>query len=67
MFKCLDDGGLCLRLSKCQFVMQEVVYCGQRINKEGIRLVKEKVEAIGKVPHRRDPAEVLPWNAEFLS
>ncbi len=46
----LQGEGLRLKLPKCTFMAPEVTYCGQRVDKEGVRPVQEKVEAISKAP-----------------
>ena len=38
--------GLRLKLNKCAFMQDEVIYLGYKINKDGIFPVKEKIEAI---------------------
>ena len=38
--------GLCLKRSKCEFLMDKVVYLGMCINGEGMCTVNEKAEAI---------------------
>ena len=55
VLKVLHDSGLCLKRSKCEFLMDKVVYLGMYINSEGMSPVNEKAEAIWK-------AETI-WNA----
>ena len=38
--------GLRLKLNKCAFMQDEVIYLGYKINKDGMFPVKEKIEAI---------------------
>ena len=51
VLKVIHDNGLCLKLKKCVFLQDEVVYLGFKINKNGTYPVKEKIEAIKK--HQR--------------
>ena len=46
VLKVIHDNGLRLKLKKCVFLQDEVVYLGFKFNKNGIYPVKEKVEAI---------------------
>ena len=46
----LDDVGLRLKRSKCQFMVSHVEYLGHRIDQEGLHPTAGKVEAIQKAP-----------------
>jgi len=42
----LQEAGLCLKLSKCQFHVQEVSFLGFVVGQEGVKMDPSKVEAI---------------------
>ena len=46
VLKVIHNNGLPLKLKKCTFLQDEVVYLGFKINENGIYPVKEKTEAI---------------------
>ena len=46
VLKVIHDNGFRLKLKKCAFLQDEVVYLGFKINKNGIYPVKEKTEAM---------------------
>ena len=46
VLKRLSEHGLRLKKKKCAFMVNEVVYLGQKINSQGIQPVQEKVRAI---------------------
>ena len=50
VLKVLNDSGLRLKRSKCEFLMDEVVYLGMCINSEGMSPVNDKAEAIWNAP-----------------
>ena len=46
MLNVIKANGLRLRLKKCAFMHNEVIYLGCKINKDGIFPVKDKTDAI---------------------
>ena len=54
----LKDSGFQLRESKCSFLQTNVSYLGHVIDKEGIRLVADKIEAINNMPLPTDKKEL---------
>ena len=42
----LEEAGLRLKINKCTFLKDEVVYLGHRIDQHGLHPVQDKVEAI---------------------
>ena len=58
VFEVIQRSSLRLKLAKCEFTRGEVIYLGNRITKDGISPVAEKVEAIEAAP--------IPRNAEEL-
>ena len=46
VLKVIKANGLQLRLKKCAFMQNEVIYLGYQINEDGIFPVKEKIDAI---------------------
>ena len=61
-FDRLEKHGLFLQVSKCQFGVQELEFLGHLVNKEGIKTVPKKVEAIRDYPEptkAKDPVQAL--------
>lgn len=54
----IQDDGLRLNADKCAFRVKEVRYLGYRINKDGVRPLAEKVEAIKKAPEPTNKKEL---------
>ena len=54
----LKESGFRLRKSKCSFFQSSVVYLGHVIDKDGIRPLTNKVEAILKMPLPKDPKQL---------
>ena len=50
VLKRLSEHGLRLKQKKCAFMVNEVVYLGQKINSQGIQPIQEKVRAIADAP-----------------
>lgn len=46
----LETFGVYLKSKKCKFLLPEVIYLGHKVNKDGIQLAEEKVQAIHKAP-----------------
>ena len=46
----LSSAGMCLKRSKCRFMLQEVEYLGHRISKNGLHPTIEKARAISDIP-----------------
>ena len=61
-FDRLEQHGLFIQASKCQFGVQELEFLGHLINKEGIRTVPKKIEAIqdySEPIEAKEPVQVL--------
>ncbi len=54
----LEEAGLRLRKSKCQFMLPSVTYLGYQIDAQRLHPVAEKVEVIREAP--------VPWNVSEL-
>ncbi|XP_055615014.1 uncharacterized protein K02A2.6-like [Toxorhynchites rutilus septentrionalis] len=54
----LDEHGMRLNVEKCEFFADCIEYCGFVINREGIRKMKTKVDAIQKMPRPRNREQV---------
>ena len=54
----LDEAGLRLKRSKCSFMQAKLNCMGQQIDKDGIRPVKAKVDAIKCVPSPNSTTEI---------
>jgi hypothetical protein len=50
VLKRLSEHGLRLKKKKCAFMVNEVVYLGQKINSNGIQPIQEKVRGITDAP-----------------
>ncbi|XP_031570808.1 uncharacterized protein K02A2.6-like [Actinia tenebrosa] len=46
----LQENGLCLQMTKCQFMLPEVEYLGFKVTKDGINPTESKVRAIKEAP-----------------
>lgn len=46
----LEDAGLRLKRSKCQFMEKEVTFLGHRVDKTGLHLLPAKVKAVQEAP-----------------
>ena len=46
----LEEAGMCLKQSKCKFLLPEVEYLGHKITKNGLKPFKAKVQAISNAP-----------------
>ena len=68
VLKRLSETGLRLKREKCVFMMEEVVYLSQKINRQGIQPIEEKVRAIIEAPAPKNVSEVrsLPGNDQLL-
>ena len=58
VFQVLKDSGLRLKKEKCVFMKESVIYLGMKIDKNGIKPVKERIDAIMKAPAPRDTTEL---------
>jgi hypothetical protein len=61
-FDRLEKHGLFLQASKCQFGVEELEFLGHLVNKEGIKTVPKKVEAIRDYPEpigAKDPVQAM--------
>ena len=61
VLKRLSEAGLHLKREKCAFMMEEVVYLGQKINRQGIQPIEEKVRAITEAPAPKNVSEVRSY------
>ena len=50
LFICLEESGLCARMSKCQFMRSEVSYLGHGTDAEGLHPLSNKVQAVVDAP-----------------
>ena len=50
LFGRLQEHGLVISLSKCQFGVNEIDFLGHRVNQQGVFLLPEKVDAIRSFP-----------------
>nr|GEX52690.1 hypothetical protein [Tanacetum cinerariifolium] len=51
MLKRYEDTNLCLNWEKSHFMVKEGIVLGHKISKKGIKVDKEKVDVISKLPH----------------
>lgn len=57
----LSKAGVRLKRGKCFFMVDEVVFLGHRINKEGIHPVDDKIQAIRDAPSPRSITELKSY------
>lgn len=57
----LSDAGLRLNSKKCVFMAEEVVYLGQKISKEGVQPIKDKVKAVTDAPAPKNVAQLRAY------
>jgi len=73
VFRRLSDAKLTLNKDKCKFCRPELKYLGYVVDKNGLRVDPEKVEAITKIPVPRTAKEVrqfcgtASWYRRFIS
>ena len=61
VLKRLSEAGLRLKREKFVFMMEEVVYLGQKINRQRIQPIEEKVRAITEAPAPKNVSEVRSY------
>ena len=72
VFRRLQQYGLRVKLSKCQFFLDELEFLGHTISQEGVRPTKERVDNILAVRSPRNKAELksfiglMTYNMKFL-
>ena len=44
----LEEKGLRLNKSKCEFFKQEIIFCGHKINAKGIHMTHDKIDAVNQ-------------------
>lgn len=58
VFQRFRDVNLSVKLQKCKFATEEIEYLGHTLNREGVRPLRKKVEAIENYPRPRNVREV---------
>ena len=58
VFQRLKDAGLTLNKLKCQFMCEEVTYCGYMISRKGVRPMAQNVEAVKGAPAPTNVSEL---------
>ena len=61
LFKRLDDAGLTLNLKKCEFGKEDISFLGYQVNKNGIRPMEKKVEAVANFKRPQKQKELLAF------
>ena len=59
LFRRLNDNGLSLNLSKCQFSRSSIDFLGYRIDAQGIAPLPKKVQTIVDFPPSKNPKDLL--------
>ncbi|XP_058827953.1 uncharacterized protein K02A2.6-like [Topomyia yanbarensis] len=54
----LNEYGMRVNVAKCEFFVDQIEYCGFVIDKEGIRKMKKKIDAIQEMPRPRNREQV---------
>ncbi|XP_055585220.1 uncharacterized protein K02A2.6-like [Uranotaenia lowii] len=57
----LDEHGMRLNVTKCEFFADRIEYCGFVIDREGIRKMKTKVDAIQEMPRPRNREQIIAF------
>ena len=55
--------GLKVNPTKCKFFQDSVVFCANRIDKEGIHKTEDKIEAVINAPRPQDISKLRSWVA----
>ena len=58
IFKRLEEHGMKIKESKCNFFREELQYLGHIISAQGIRPVPEKLESLKEMPAPKNPKEI---------
>ena len=72
VFRHLQQFGLHVKLSKCQFFQDSVTYLGHKITREGIQPTQEQIRAIKEAPIPQNKTELksflgmLTYNVRFF-
>ena len=61
LFKKLENAGLTLALSKCEFGVDSLEYLGYKVDSSGLTPIKKKVEALQKFPPPTKQKELLAF------
>ncbi len=64
VIKVLDallDAGLTVNMKKCEILKSEVVFCGYRVSKEGVRPMLKNVEAVCNAPEPKNASELKSY------
>ncbi len=61
LFERFRKYGLRLKVDKCHFMQDSVVYMGRKISRNGIQPTDDKVDAIRDAPAPRDVSELRSW------
>ena len=61
VLKRIMEAGLRLNLEKCLFFQDEVVYCGRKVNKDGIQIESEKIRAVAEAPPPENVKELRSY------
>ena len=68
----LEDAGMRLKRSKCEFMLSEVEYLGHRISSRGLQPTEEKVRAVARAPAPENKTQLqsflglINYYAKFL-
>ena len=58
---CLENAGLKLNNIKCEFMKDEIEYCGHVINKDGLCKPQKKIEAVVNAPSPQNVNQLRSW------
>ncbi|XP_044175358.1 uncharacterized protein K02A2.6-like [Acropora millepora] len=58
---CLENAGLKLNKTKCDFMKDEIEYCGHVINKDGLCKSQKKIEAVVNAPSPQNVNQLRAW------
>ncbi|GAB1604850.1 uncharacterized protein K02A2.6-like [Argonauta hians] len=58
VLKCLEDNNIKANKDKCKFMQDEVIFCGFKLDSDGLHKTEDKVEAILKAPVPQDKTQL---------
>ena len=58
---CLENAGLMLTKTKCEFMKDEIEYCRHLINQDGLCKPQKKIEAVVNVPSPQNVNQLRSW------
>ncbi len=54
----LEQYGLRAKLNKCEFFQDEIIFCGHKINKDGLHKTQDKIESVMNAPQPQNVSQL---------